>query len=444
MNNLNMAGQQRRKSLKTSASAFILALFLSAAISSAGPSSYIGLKKKLLIPIQSEFDRISKSYDNEAFMRGYHEKLALIDEIAELLAKNVQAIQSDVLAGILDGDAVPVSVNARSMKNKRFNWPSAAEIYNDHRGEFSATLPTPSIPKQELAILREYYGLSVKAATEYVQRQGKSIAAIDENAELEVAKLYMVILFLQVPDESWSSGYIDQLPEKIKTAKIFRAIEEFSLTINRPFSALQFAQYGQKNKMGLTEEACKYLFKTSTILILQGEYRKAIRCLKASIKEAEKGDDPASLMKAYVQLAQLYEQMGHPKLSAVTMKDALNSQSKTFNWGHAAMLRLKYLYKSGEFSTVLKESPKYLEDVRCQLYLPQLIYISWLSCKQEKQAFEADRLQQMLLSQFPEIPLCADMYFATAMSALAVGDYAKAERFLNLIEDKFPSCSIVL
>ena len=106
------------------------------------------------------------------------------------------------------------------------------------------------------------------------------------------------------------------------------------------------------------------------------------------------------------------------------------------------MLTLKYLYEAKQFDQVAKESAKYRADTRSEAYLPQILYISWVTHRREGNAETAEKLQEMFLKKFPQHPLGADMHFSSAMSALANGNYAEALRLLEIVEYRYPKSRI--
>ena len=107
------------------------------------------------------------------------------------------------------------------------------------------------------------------------------------------------------------------------------------------------------------------------------------------------------------------------------------------------MLRLKYHYESQQYDTIIEEAPTYQTDPRSKSYLPQILYISWVTHRRENRTDEAEQLQKTFLEKFPGHPLGADMFFASAMTALAASDYDEAQRLLDIIEYRYPESRIL-
>ena len=55
----------------------------------------------------------------------------------------------------------------------------------------------------------------------------------------------------------------------------------------------------------------------------------------------------------------------------------------------------------------------------------------------------AQALKQQFLERYSKNPLGVDMYFASAMTAMASGDYEEADRLLEIVEYNYPSSRIL-
>src|SRR4051794_39939276 len=107
------------------------------------------------------------------------------------------------------------------------------------------------------------------------------------------------------------------------------------------------------------------------------------------------------------------------------------------------MLRLKYLYVAHRFRDAAREAATYDADKRCKPYLPQILYLEWLTLRRLDRASDAKRAQATFFERFPENPLGADMYFADAMTAVAASDYDEALRQLEMIEARYATSKLI-
>jgi hypothetical protein len=243
-----------------------------------------------------------------------------------------------------------------------------------------------------------------------------------------------------VPDEQWSAHDIESLPDWMRSPENLRVIEDFALRVRRPFTAYQTALYGHsqdKNNQEAAPAYSDYCLKAAGRMEGIREYHAGMCCLRVGIKQAESEGNSRAAVALRFKLADVLETTGHTPLSAEEMKSVLGKYPKSDDWGKAALLRLKYLYSAGILAQVVREAPRYQADERCARYLPQIIYVSWVTNRREAHAEEADKLQKLFLKEFPDHPLAADMHFASAMAALAAGDYKEAQRLLDIIGKQF-------
>ncbi len=279
--------------------------------------------------------------------------------------------------------------------------------------------------QKELETLREYYDAAVRAASGYVAECGRPTAALDRSAAAEIVPLCLVMPFLHLPDPDFSAAEIECLPAWLRQCENLAVAEDFCLRIHRPSSAYGLAlcrpaegTNGQKVK----PQYHQYLSASASRMVKAREYHAAIFCLRKAIESAEAGADPAASVAVRYQLAELLDEVGHAQLAAEEMKQALQRNAGDVESARAAMLRLKYLYKGNCFAQILEEAPRCRKDQRCRPYLPQILYILWVTNRREGRTEEAESLSKEFLEEFPAQPLGADLHFASAMSALAAGD----------------------
>ncbi len=409
-------------------------------VAAAGVDEFLAYKRGILAPLGVKFKRICKAQIHDSAMRRFQERLALIDEVAKLLIDRVEHTNLTVLGGVLD-DIIEASKGGFDSRSKT-STPEACDIYAQFINRFSAELPTPDIAEKDLTLLREYYNAAIAATEKYLMEHGKAAKAIADSAEREVVELYVVMSFLHIPDRQWSSHEIDSFPSWMRKSKQQSILEEFSLSVGRPFTAAEFAQYGKGESWDPKQEL-HYFGAKARQFTSTGKYKLAILCYKAAIEAAVKEGHEEDAMRVHISLARLYERMGYPKLVASTLKEALHEYPKSSEWGKAAMLRLKYLYEAEEFQEILKEAQGYQIDSRCKTYLPQILYIAWITYRRENKREMEAKVQEFFLKKFPTHPLAADIYFASAMLSLAGGDYAEAMRLLEVVEYRFPHSRII-
>jgi hypothetical protein len=107
------------------------------------------------------------------------------------------------------------------------------------------------------------------------------------------------------------------------------------------------------------------------------------------------------------------------------------------------MLRLKYLYEGKRLPDVVNEATNFKQDAQCAPYLPQILYIAWVAERRLGTDGNEKKWRDEFLARFPDHPLGADMYFASAMSALAAGEYEQSLHLMDFIERRYPNAGII-
>ena len=219
-------------------------------------------------------------------------------------------------------------------------------------------------------------------------------------------------------------------------------LENFSLHVGRPFTAYHFALYArpeyesQFSKLTYTH--------TEALRMIEGrDYRAAISCLKAGIELVEAKGDAERAIALHFRLAEVLSDTGQPLLGAEEIKKVLVSDPKTSRYGEAVAKRLKYLYEADQIADILEEVGQYRLDNRCQSYLPQILYVGWAGHKRKGLLQGAHALQEEFLGRFSRHPLAVDMYFDSAMMAVATADCDKALRLFDIIEYRFPKSILI-
>jgi tetratricopeptide (TPR) repeat protein len=399
-------------------------------------------KQKELEPYKDKLTEISKAHSNDPLLNEYFTRIVLIDEVATHLMSKFQLIKTSSLDNLLE-DIVAIPQNPVT-KSQSVHGISALEILNEYQQRFSVQLPIPELSEQEIKTLRDYYNSSAKAAGTYIANRGQITIAIDDRYASDILELCMVIPFLHIPDNAWTQDQIKALPAWMKSPTNLRLMEDFSLRVKRPFTAYNFALFQQQSIKADGEKLdyLAYLNLTAKRTLNDRDYYVAIHCLKIAIQMAQEQTEQETAISPHFKLAEILSDTGHSSLAADQLKQILDTYPKSSQYSKAAMLRIKYLYESGLYNEILEEVSVYQADERCRTYLPQLLYISWVTHRRQGLSSEADELQKTFLERFPEHPLGADLYFASAMTALAASDYEETERLLEIIEYRYPKSKI--
>lgn len=370
----------------------------------------------------------------------FNERVELVDEVALLLARRMTSTKAEVLDELLT-DILNSKQSVLTDDRPRV-LATPADIYNEYVDLFRQGLPAPPLSAADVTVLKLYYSDAIQGASEFVLQRGKVAAAADPKAADEVAQLCAVLALMEVPETQWSKANVQALPEHVRNPESLRAMEELAVQIRRPMTACCFAEVAA----GQTWDAArKYAYFVSSVAERRKrrQYLPAVSYLSAAIGLAEDNKDlKAATGAMYIELAELYEEMAHPKLAAQTLGEMMDKYPRDEQWGKSALLRLKYLYECNDLEALAGDGAKYVADARAKAYLLQIRYILWVTHRRLNHPDVAAKIQKDFVKSYPKSMLCADMYFASAMGALAEGDYTEAGRLLEVIEYRYPRSSI--
>ncbi len=419
-------------------------LVVTSSIRADDTNDFAAYRKKHLSALQNDFKKVLNEHPNNQELKLFCTRLNLIDEVTNLLISRYQSTRSSSLQNLLDDiDGLPrVNANIQAAKS---NYLSAFEVLAEYQSAFAQGLPKPNLPEKELKTLLDYYSASAQVAGNFIADRGRLVAAINPQDNIDILQLCLVMPFLHIADSNWAKSKINDLPDWMKTSENLVQLENFSLRVCRTHTAYQFMLFQlEENKSGIQVPSYSdYLLTAATSLINAREYHAGIYCLKSGIALAEESKNEELGITLRFQLAELRCSIGHNGLAVEEMREILNRYPRSDSCSKAAMLYLKYLYESQQYEKILQIASTYQSDPRCEQYLPQILYVSWVTYRHEDRTDEADKIQKIFLEKYSNLILAADMYFASAMSALASSNYDEASRLLELIEYRYPDSRVM-
>lgn len=415
-------------------------------------ADFAAFQKSALADLEQAHAKILQADRNDANLEQYAQRLRLIDDVAQLLIQEFTRVKSASLDILVDdplgkSPAKPAGRQgpARSLATR----PDASQpmdalaILDRYSDELTASLSLPALGREELETLRNYYDAKAKAASRFIAQKGRPIAAVNPARSSDILELCLVIPFLHVADAAWTQEQVDLLPDWMKAGANLEKMEKFSLGSRRPLTAWQFAIRQARLKKTQPEDLLEYLRKSAQEAVANREYHCAIQCYRSAVAQAQSRQLKDVATSIQVSLCELLARLEHPQLAASEIKAAMDANPSSAEFGKAAVLRLKFLYESSQFDQILKESGDYQKDDRCGQQLPQIMYITWVSARRQNQQDKADALASNFLKQFPDHPLGADLYFASAMSKLAEGKYEEAIKLLETVEVRYPKSPLI-
>ena len=403
--------------------------------------NYELIKREELAQFSGELTRLRTLHEKDGALESFFRRLELVDEVTQLLIESFEASRSDSLNSVL-GDiaemsdiALPVLPSKKIMR--------ASGILSEYSDIFREALLLSSLAKEEADFLRNYYDTAARLAGKYLARRGQMVSAINKQSGVDVLELCLVMPFLHLSDQQWTTEDIESLPKWMKTDDNIAALERFALRVRRPFTAYQFSLFNRKSDIkGREFTYPDYLLSAAESRIKHRDYHVAIYCIRIGIEQAEqvKKEDTATELR--FSLSDLLSNIGHSGLAAKEILELMESYPQCPDWGKAAMLRIKYLYEAADFKAIAAEANEYQSDSRCSNRLAQILYMSWVTHRRLNDLETAQKIEQQFLKQYSKHPLGADMYFASAMTAMASGNYEEAGRLLEIVEYQYPKSRI--
>jgi hypothetical protein len=291
-------------------------------------------------------------------------------------------------------------------------------------------------PEAELA--SQYIGATLATAEEFVLAQAAEIEALGEGTV--AAEWATLVLLLRHGDAAWDKQMVARLPEWMRKTQSLQAAEYVCLTVARPAAAYQLwacrMSGDQQEELGLGAYLSS-LHRRANACFGSKDFLKGLAILKATIVLADAKGMTDEAVKARFHLAEVYLMYGHSQLAADEMKLVATAYPNHKEHGRAVLMRLKYLYDAGGYDEIAQETPSLLEDKAAADFKPQIIYIAWVANLRLTKPEAAAELKRLLLRDYPDSPLCADMYFSSAMDLLAASDYSAATRMLEMIADRY-------
>lgn len=405
---------------------------------------FAAYKRGRLAHLEADLSRIVGAHPKDPAMEAYLRRLELTDKAAQLVLARLEALDLSSLDEVL-AEVAPGGRTTRQKAPFKVT-ASGLTIVAEFADRFAEPLDRPPVSEKEMAVLRAYYDTALKAAASYVAERGWLAQALNKKAAPKTVELSLVMPFLHIPDEKWAPEQIRLLPEWMRKPANLGAAEDVALRAQRPYTAYQIALY----RRGQVEAAPSqkltvpsYMAEAAKTLVKAREYRAAISCIMAGIREATGRESHEEAAGLHLQLAGLYDSIGHTALAADEAKKVLEAFPDSPHRGKVAVFRLKCLYRSGGLEQITKEATQYRADKRCATYMPQIMYISWVAYRRLDRPEKASELQKAFLARFRRHPLAADMYFASAMTSLAAGNYREALRLLEVVEYRYPKSRLI-
>jgi tetratricopeptide (TPR) repeat protein len=363
---------------------------------------------------------------------------ALVDEVMEYFGR----VRSHAV-GSMVSETIGVSSSRPSRAVAISHADQVRDVYIKYHERLARDVAAVSADAPEAALASQHIDATLAAAKRFILIQATEIEALGQGAA--AAEWAILVPLLRNGDATWNKEMPASLPEWMKRTQSLHAAEYVCLAAARPRAAYHLWAY---HVSGDQEEApglgiyLANLHRRANACFGSKDFLKGLAILKATIVLADAEGMADEAVKSRFRLAEVYTMYGHSRLAAEEMKLAATAYPDHKEHGRAVLMRLKYLYDTGDYDEIVQETPALLEDNAAADFRPQIIYIAWVASLRLNKPEAADELQRVLLRDYPDSPLCADVYFSSAMNLLAANDYSAAARMLEMIADRYANTPI--
>ncbi len=394
------------------------------------------LRQKACAALQTDYDQTAARLRQDARFQGFQERLTRLETVVSLILKDLAIHRAAYVKRNL--------ATIEGSVDEHLGKPTGAhKIMLDHQSAFSIALPLPAAETDQ-SLLREYYSGELKALNQAVWAKAQEYARGKETNEIR--RLALILPMLHRVDEDWGDLDTEQLQTWIKQPKTLDVLEDFALNIRRPRTAYAFSLLPKPvtNADPNPKDFIDYLERSANLMLRGNDYPVALEFLNTAAKAAQESKLTERWAELKFRIAEVIHDTGSPQKAVDELGQIMNAAPSDNDYSKAVMLRLKYVFDSAEGrKQILTEAPVYRKDKRCEPYLPQILYMIWMVTREANDTDAVAGLEKEFLDKFPDHPLGANIFYATAMKSLSAGDYAEAARILQFIEYRYPTSRLI-
>ncbi len=419
--------------------AWTLAIMLGASLPLLGADNSKEAKEVKLIrqnacaALQTDFDSAAARLAGDARFQAYQERLARLEAVATQILKDLTIYR----AAFIKRNLATIGNSADESTAKPVE---ALKLMADNQAALSSPLPLPGGDADQKLLLT-YYDTALAAIKKVILSRAQENARDKEMAEIQ--RLAFVLPLLHCTDET-GDREVEQVPAWLKRPDTAAVLEEFALNFRRPLTAYVLSKLA--TPAGAAEKDpnayVNYVEKAADKALRSKDYPGGLQLLNAASQSAALANLSDRYMELRFRIAEVNSATGATRKAIEELEQIKRAAPVDQVYGKAAMLHLKYMYGAGNFKQILIDTLAYRNDKRCESYIPQILYISWLA-SQRIDGGDSEALQNEFLERFPEHSLGAEFYFSSAMKSLAASNYDEALRILQFIESRYPGSALI-
>jgi hypothetical protein len=378
------------------------------------------------------FAQLERKHKSDAGFMAYKSKLKGAEFLAESMQQQLKRATKTRVSSISDelfeknsstgGASQPLVAPAKSF------YETSIEL-------FSRPVKIDNLTEEEKSFLVQYYDLKLRDLTSHIAKTGQALA-IAEPSFKGTYDYVLVLPLLHVSDKtSVNVGVLPQWMQRPDQLDIFA--DSCLLHFGMPFQAMNLAKKSaQLRNVSFSE----YDFYKSAARKCGTLYAHiAADCLRKAINHAQ-GEGSAEAIALEFDLVQLWLDSSNYPLAASQAHKISQTYPDDKDPGKAIWLYYYALSRSNNVNGILADIDTALDDKRCELYKPKLMYIKWWALRRKRdQDAKVAVLEYELLKQYGDDPMVAPILLSRVTDYLASQDYTGAYELSTQLIDKFPS-----
>jgi tetratricopeptide (TPR) repeat protein len=358
-------------------------------------------------------------------------RLEAARQLRTLLAGTAQSSPAALLEGVTDPGlaGLPVPVPAAPTDPGPL-LPPAREAYWTRLKLFAAARVSRGLSAEQVAFLDRYYDLHMQDAILAIGRQ--VLVVHPDSSERLCYALVLPLLYLQGREDAWDQ----ETPLfDLFTPQMLGVLSRFALLqAERPGAALAVArcQAGRNNREFSPTQWASDAVDACTLNQRPDLAEQLVDLVSAGT------EDQGAVAGLRLKVADSYARCGEYRQAAQACERICAELPTTRWYGRIMVAYLGYLARDGKVEPVIAITESVLQDIRCQPYLAQVLYLRWWALRKSDRMEEAAALAQQLLEHYTDNPAVAPVLLERATDALARQKYDQCRELLTRLTREFP------
>ncbi len=358
-------------------------------------------------------------------------RLDAAQQIDALVRRVVEPSQAKLLEGIAAwNDLGPAPPASRNPDVPVALPPSAQELYWTHVSAFAAEPALEGLSAPPSAFLGGYYDLQMQNSILKIGRQ--AMVADPKSVENACYAVVLPLLYLYGRDNAW--GQLEPFLALFSADQLGVLWRFVLLQAERPGASAEIARHRAK---ALHTEFSLAGWASDAANACVADHRPDLA--RQSLQMAVDGTkDRDQAVQLRLKIVECQAQCGDYAAAALTCQQMARDVPDHPLYGRIMATYFGYLAQDAKVDPIITETEPALQDLRCQPYLPQILYLRWWAlCKTNRQN-EAAQIAQRLIEQYPQNACVAPVLLERATEALAHQQYDKCRTLLTRLTKDFP------